>query len=930
MTGEITSAHRFTAHSKHWMEHTKCEDLIQTMIHSKEVQQHFKNILRPLSLLIHPDKMKDRAEEVRSRFSAYEKNKTTPTSLAELCKLLEERISQISQLHFIYHEDQQALTAVLISELGLIWHDLKIPPVDITLTRDENVQLHNQTFSEVLDICEQLFLHYLHLMDTLRRRGVFSDYANRSRLAAQLASDCTNLLNVRSIKSRIVPGIKATRRPSAATQRERQQGMLLTHSQPCPRKHDLFFHAKHRMKRVMMCRPLEKTVENELKEIEEKIGELDLQRVYDLLPYHMEPIMCKKHNQRMACSGSTASVPSIPKQEKDPYQNRVVRMKGCCSMPDLQMETLLEELEIGLPCRPPSPLVLLSTEPTSSLEKHITPADDLRRLLQDYDDVNNVSNCETDLPPLIKAHTDYGSRRLQKLKLRLQEMMEEEEEKKKKKKKKSKILFEKPPHPQGAVVSVAISPQIIVQTAAARVSDRVFPETIKLSMYPPVYNDLIKEIDSASVMDRNFVEESMEIKKIYEELSKTIPTKYFNFDEDPRIEPILSNAMCCLKRRINEKLMNPLLRRERTERAANRKRPVDVTTRAYRAWFQWWKCQLSLDDYLNYISNQDSDYLSVLFHLYDSDDEEEERHKLAQMQKEERRRRHQERINSMRRQKEEFLPGFWNVNTIEMGGLGKEPKLDGMLYTGTCRKMHSHLVPNKYEWVMICLLCVSEKNPNENIQDVGEGPAAGLLDVDQMQTRLEKVWNALYLPEGQRIDMAIKYSSPGYRDHLQEAISAWEQAAQLIQQRELLLFKLEDFERVASNPNRFFQQGYHGSSMARMEEARQREKLNSQISAVDKEIFEIIGHITTHFNGIVTYKGRPYCEKIRWDRIEMLYWLQQERRVQSLEMFVEGRMALPVRLPPLNDSQDFYATTISQQCLSDCERNSQLQQHPEP
>lgn len=35
---------------------------------------------------------------------------------------------------------------------------------------------------------------------------------------------------------------------------------------------------------------------------------------------------------------------------------------------------------------------------------------------------------------------------------------------------------------------------------------------------------------------------------------------------------------------------------------------------------------------------KDSDYLSVLFHLYDSDDEEAERHKLAQLQRDERRR----------------------------------------------------------------------------------------------------------------------------------------------------------------------------------------------------------------------------------------------------------------------------------------------------
>lgn len=37
---------------------------------------------------------------------------------------------------------------------------------------------------------------------------------------------------------------------------------------------------------------------------------------------------------------------------------------------------------------------------------------------------------------------------------------------------------------------------------------------------------------------------------------------------------------------------------------------------------------------------KDSDYLSVLFHLYDSDDDDEEaeRHKLAQLQRDERRR----------------------------------------------------------------------------------------------------------------------------------------------------------------------------------------------------------------------------------------------------------------------------------------------------
>ncbi|XP_056312352.1 coiled-coil domain-containing protein 87 [Danio aesculapii] len=829
-------------------------------------------------------RMTDRSKEVMLESSVNKNNKCIPRSLTQLCKQLEDRIMQISQHYSICDEDRHSLTAVLSSELALNWQDLKSRPVDSTLSRDERVQLHRQTFSEVLHICEQLFLRYLHLAETLRRRGVFSDCANRRRLAAQLAVDCTSLLNIRSIRCRIVTGIKAMRSTVI------QQKAL--HTEMCTQ---------------------EKTVEDDLREvcyvvkiemIQDKIGELDLQRVYDLLPCNMEQISNKTDKQ---CS--TASICSILKQEQDqsPNQNRSVRLKGCHSMPNLRRESLLEELDIKLLRRPSSPLLLLSTDSPSSLEKHMSPGEDLKRLLQESDNEDD-SNCEADLFPLIEALTFFNSSRLQKLKKRLLKMKEEVKEKKKRK------AVEKPLHAQGDVISVAFTPQTIMRTAAVRVPDWVFPETLKLRMCPPVYNELTEEIDSASVlqMDQNLVEQKLEMSKVYEELFRNISTKYFNFEEDPSIEPSLTNPTCLIsKRTIYDKLINQSLRRpnpynishrERMERNVNKKRPEDVTTRAYRAWFQWWKCQLSLDDYLDYISTQDSDYLSVLFHLYDSDDgddEEAERHKLDQQQKEERRRKQQERFDSLRRRKQEFVPGFWNINTIEMGGLGREPKVD-------------------------------ERKFEEDVD--GEGPASALQDTEQLQLRLEKVWNALHLPEGQRLDMAIKYSSYEHRDHLQEAISAWEQATCLIHKRELLLSRLEDFEREASDPNRFFQPGYPGSSMARMEEATQREKLTSQISVVDEQLLKIIGQITTRFHDNISYKGRPYREKMRWDRTEMLYWLQQERRVQSLEMFLEGQTALPVRLPPLSQSQELYSgkhQNLLEQPTSDCERSGRLLQHCE-
>lgn len=83
--------------------------------------------------------------------------------------------------------------AVMTSELGLIWQDLKGLMDEPTLNQEENRQLQAETCQEVLRICQELYLNYLHLLDRLRRRAVFSDQANRSRLGAQMAIDCTSL-----------------------------------------------------------------------------------------------------------------------------------------------------------------------------------------------------------------------------------------------------------------------------------------------------------------------------------------------------------------------------------------------------------------------------------------------------------------------------------------------------------------------------------------------------------------------------------------------------------------------------------------------------------------------------------------------------------------------------------------------------------------
>ena len=131
-----------------------------------------------------------------------------------------------------------------------------------------------------------------------------------------------------------------------------------------------------------------------------------------------------------------------------------------------------------------------------------------------------------------------------------------------------------------------------------------------------------------------------------------------------------------------------------------------------------------------------------------------------------------------------------------------------------------------------------------------------------------------------KLDMAIKYCTDLYADKLMDVIDDWETATDLIVQREKYIFELENFERFASDPNRFFLKGYRGSSAARLEEAVQRETIYKLIDDLQAKIEPILIKIEKKYKDVLSYNSRPYLDKMKWDRIEMLHWLTEERRMK--------------------------------------------------
>lgn len=169
------------------------------------------------------------------------------------------------------------------------------------------------------------------------------------------------------------------------------------------------------------------------------------------------------------------------------------------------------------------------------------------------------------------------------------------------------------------------------------------------------------------------------------------------------------------------------------------------------------------------------------------------------------------------------------------------------------------------------------------------------------QQRLERIWNMLRMSETDKLDMAIKYCTNEYTSNLLPAIEEWEKATNLIVAREKQLFELENFEKLGSDPNRFFMRGFRGSSAARLGEAQHRDNIYKIIDGLQAKLEVILLNIQKRYKDTISYNGRNYLEKMKWDRIEMLHWLTEDRRIKYFKHEIRAKQ-LKVNMAEIRSS----------------------------
>lgn len=810
----------------------------------------YHQLLSPLSIFPRkatpPEPPKRSAQEV----SALQSIPLAKLKVGPLCRQVSKRLANSGRAARVTTEDRLCLTEVILEELKCNWRE---PPIEPILNYENNQKLRKRLESYVLICSEQLFIRYLHLLVTLpTSRRVFTESATLSRLAVNLARDCTIFLTSPDVYRCLLAdfqtllNLKRTqgdifklRPPATPPGTFKLCPIPWPHSTgldqvPCTSLNLNYL--------VQLSRPYDFPSEPEPDPMQElrSIPQLKSRQQLLWVPFMIKEKEIEGRSSQMvplpSHSPPSSEIPPFPASPLQPWLQRGQSMPCLC-----EGWSLADELGLlPLPPHPLTPLILASE--SKPLPFRDIVAEDLKQKMKIMTmEWSRYSLLDSGLPPLVRVLTRRLSaqQHIEELQQMLKSLQEEEASGK------WDLLPPRvtPLQPQPVTVTLKVQDQVVVQVATVQLSERYFSDSFHLEGAGLLYNHLTGELDGKAIKEMDadrLIGDTT--KEIYNELISRVSAGHFSFEDASQIEPsadkdwssYLASSLLHQDKHtsfINQDLVGFYARRASAQQLFSEKTPSLTLLQRQKswdkrlnkgAWINWMKPSVSADDYFKYLSSQESDFLHVIFQMY-----------------------------------EEEAPVEIPAPIKESLDIQQPPPL--MQY-----EEDLEFVPGMWDW-------------NSVIEDSSRLGKAHFLSLQQ---RLEQLWVMLEVPEQSRLDMVIKYSSNARLQQLPALIRAWERVLKPIQKRELLLGRLEWFERQASDPNRFYQPDLLLDRF--LEENRFRSYIQKKLSQVESSLIPLLEKIESVFGEPVTFKGRSYLEKMKQDKVEMLYWLQQQRRIRNL------------------------------------------------
>ena len=817
-----------------------------------------------------------------------------PPLYEDFLEILSERIKPNEKFTKLSVENQEGLISIIFSEVYSRWSDLCEDVNDPHLTIAQNKKVHILLFINVVNICQDLFEAYLNSIEKLEQKGVFSKSVNTSRVKGSLIAEASKALNIHRLRQKILLEFKHCGTSLPSTRKTAADDDLFKDDFPT-----FFERLMSKAAPISVDPALTKTVS----EIENKLK---------------GPTTLSERSGYESTKSRSKSGLGTVDEGVEPRGRPPLDHQDSVMIRHRDLEFLLSENRV------PQVTVADDEEELSAVLQASTKA--APRIRERVLSKHSLSGVNSALSEEFVSHEDLPV--------------------------------------QPAITANVMPDKTVVKTSDIRVSERVPQSNMILDIAPCRYNELINEIDETDItfLDRNLFM-GQEIRDVYSEIYKTISHKHVSFTSDmegpcphlPSGDKYFNSGLLSRKKVKNKRVNNtikssmspPWVGSTREEWEANVhfqggdaqgevseifpsqliKVPVfsdwdsnnfkatqEAKTsregKSYTNWLQWWKSIISGDDYMKYMSLRENDYLALVFHLYDSEEEvdsADERDLLLENELEKEREKRDQLLQAMLEEKNKVVPGFWNANSILMGGLGKDPELDEGSISG-------ELTPEKLSQLMLSNstlkrdpriksggslssagACKSVRSKDSKALDTVASTVDGAVvpvPVKTLQDRLNSIWRKLEMPEERMIDMTIKYCKYETED-LKNVVELWENACSAVSSREKLIQELESFEKHASDPQRLFGKN---SKSSRMTEEKTRSALHRRLKKCDKQLAAHVQKVQHELDDVVTYQGRVYQEKMSRDVTEMLYWLQQERRQLALEM---GGMVM-VDLPPVS------------------------------